>query len=103
MSRRVLAVALVLAACGSSSGGAAKPVIQTFVATPALVVGDGGVVDLSWSVSHVDTVSIAPGVGQVPTPASGSISTHVAGDNSFTLTASGPGGSATGTTQIQVC
>ena len=29
MSRRVLAVALVLAACGSSSGGAAKPVIET--------------------------------------------------------------------------
>jgi hypothetical protein len=103
MSRRVLAAALVLAACGSSPGGVAKPVIQTFVVTPTLVVGDGGVVDLSWSVSQADSVSIAPGVGQVATPASGSISTHVAGNTSFTLTASGPGGSATGTTQVQVC
>jgi hypothetical protein len=55
MSRWVLAAALGLAACGSNSGGAAKPVIQTFVATPTLVVGDGGVVDLSWSVSQADT------------------------------------------------
>jgi hypothetical protein len=103
MSRWVLAAAFVLAACGSTSRGAAKPVIQSFLATPTLVVGDGGVVDLSWSVSQAETVSIAPGVGQVPTPASGNISTHVAGNTSFTLTASGPGGSATGTAHVQVC
>jgi hypothetical protein len=103
MSRWVLAAALVLAACGSTSGGAARPVIQSFVATPTLVVGDGGTVDLSWSVSQADTVSIAPGVGQVATPASGSLSTHVAGNTTFTLTANGPGGTAMGTTPVQVC
>lgn len=103
MSRWVLAAALVLAACGSTPGGAAKPVIQSFTATPTLVVGDGGVVDLSWSVTQADSVSIAPGVGQVATPASGSVSTHVTGNTGFALTASGPGGTATGATQVKVC
>src|SRR5262249_23677823 len=103
MCRWVLAGSLVVAACGSSSGGAQRPVIQAFVATPDMGIGDGGVVNLSWSVSAADSVSIAPGIGNVTPPASGSLVTHVSGSTSFTLTASGSGGNATGTAQVQVC
>ena len=102
MSRWVLAGSLLLAACGSSSGHA-PPTIQSFSATPALLIGDGGVVELRWSVSGADSVSIAPGVGPVTPPAGGSVSPHVSGTTSFTLTATGAGGSATGTAQVRVC
>jgi hypothetical protein len=77
--------------------------IQAFVATPAKVIGDGGVVDLSWSVSGADRLSISPGVGAVTLAAAGSVSTHVLATTSFTLTASGTGGDATSSAQVQVC
>jgi hypothetical protein len=104
MSRWVLAGSLVLAACGSSpGGGGALPIVQSFVATPPLVIGDGGVVELRWSISGADSVRIDPGVGPVTPVSAGTISPHVIGTTHFTLTASGPGGDALGTTQVQVC
>jgi hypothetical protein len=103
MSRWVLASVLVLAACGSTSSGPAKPLIQSFVAAPAKVIGDGGTVDLTWSVTGADSTTIAPGVGQVTPPGGGSVSTHVAVNTSFTLTATGTGGSVTSTAQVVVC
>lgn len=101
--RWVLASTALVAACGSNSSGAQRPTIQAFVATPAQVIGDGGVVDLSWSVAGADRVSIAPSVGPVTPAAAGSVSTHVSGSTTFTLTASGSGGDTTGSTQVQVC
>lgn len=104
MSRWVLAGSLVLAACGSSSsGGGAPPIVQSFVATPPLVIGDGGVAELRWSVSGADSVRVDPGVGPVTPASGGTVSPHVAGTTHFTLTASGPGGDATGAAQVQVC
>lgn len=103
MSRWVLVGSLVLAACGSGSGGGAAPVVQAFVATPAQVIGDGGVVNLSWTVTGANTVSIAPGIGQVTPPGTGNVSTHVAGTTTFTLTASGSGGNSTAVAAVQVC
>jgi len=95
----LLVASVLLAACGSSSSGAQRPTIQAFVATPAQVIGDGGVVDLSWSVAGADRVSIAPAVGPVTPAAAGSVSTHVSASTTFTLTASGSGGDATGSVQ----
>lgn len=103
MSRWVLTGSLVFAACGSGSGGGAAPVVQAFVAAPTTVIGDGGVVNLSWSVSGASTVSIAPGIGQVTPPAAGNVSTHVSGTTAFTLTASGSGGNGTATAAVEVC
>jgi len=103
MVRRCLAATLMLLACGSSPGTTARPVVQSFTASPGLVVGDGGTVSLSWAVSGADTVSIAPGVGAVTPPSGGTVSTHVAGNTAFSLSATGPGGTASGVAQVQVC
>jgi len=103
MSRWVLVGGLVLAGCGSTSGGTAKPVIHSFVAAPAKVIGDGGTVDLTWSVTGADSTTIAPDLGQVTPPGGGSVSRHVAATTLFTLTATGAGGSATTTAQVVVC
>jgi hypothetical protein len=103
MSRWVFACSFVLGACGSGSGGGQGPFVQAFVATPAMVIGDGGVVNLNWSVSGASTVSIAPGIGQVTPPATGNVSTHVSGTTAFTLTASGSGGNSTAVASVEVC
>ena len=95
----VLAVALaslLLAACGGTTGPA--PVIASFSATPSSAAY-GTPITLQWSVSDATSLSIDPGVGAVTgtTWTVGPCTT-----TTYTLTASGPGGSATRTASVTV-
>jgi len=104
MTRTWVVGVLLLAGCGSSGGGgAALPDIASFTASPALVIGDGGVVTLSWSITGADSASIAPGIGAVATPAGGSTSAQVSANTVFTLTATGAGGTSTKLASVGVC
>ncbi len=68
----------------------AKPVIESFVASPSSVVS-GGLVELSWSVSGAKTVSIDNGIGQVA--AIGSKMLYPSASTVYTLTALNDSGS----------
>lgn len=73
------------------------PRISHFTATPE-AIPPGGSAILSWQVTGADTVTIDHGIG--PVPASGSAPIAPAEETVYTLTASGPGGTAT--TQVTV-
>jgi hypothetical protein len=77
----------------------AKPVIETFVAVPGSIVR-GGSVELQWSVSNVDTVTIDNGIGQVAATGSTWVTPPV--DTAYTLTATNDGGSSIATTSVIV-
>jgi len=102
MVRILVLVALLLVACGSG-GSAAKPVVGSFSASPAMVVGDGGTVTLAWDVSGADRATIDPGVGPVSPVAHGTVSAQVAMDTTFVLTATSSGGTATSAAAVKVC
>jgi hypothetical protein len=102
----VAACSLLLAGCGSSPGtssGPVRPFIDFFTASPDLVVGDGGVVSLSWSINGATSATIDPGVGTFSTPGSGTIFTQVSGNTDFTLTATNGAGTATQVAKVSVC
>ena len=104
MVRVLVPVAVLLAACGSSSSAtAAKPVVGSFSASPSMVVGDGGTVSLAWDISGADSARIDQGVGPVSPVAHGTVSAQVATDTTFTLTATGSGGTATSSAAVEVC
>jgi hypothetical protein len=77
----------------------AKPVIESFVAVPGTMV-QGGSVELQWSVSNVDTVTIDNGIGQVATTGSTWITPPASIE--YTLTATNEGGSSIATTSVIV-
>ena len=77
--------------------GVAKPVIESFVAVPGSIVR-GGSVELQWSVSNVDTVTIDNGIGQVAATGSTWITPQV--NTEYTLTATNDGGSSIATTLV---
>lgn len=103
MARTWRVAVLLLAGCGSSGGGSARPDIASFTASPELVVGDGGTVTLSWSVSGADSASIDHGVGALASPAGGTVSTLIAATTVFTLTATNAGGSVSRVADVKVC
>lgn len=79
---------------------AAKPTISSFEAEPR-TIERGQSATLRWSVSGEATeISIAPGVGTVS--ASGSRQVFPGQTTTYTLTASGPGGSTTLTANVTV-
>jgi len=74
-----------------------KPVIALFTASPG-TIERGAQSTLRWTVSHATNVQIAPAIGQVQE--SGSRQIFPNADTVYTLTATGPGGSAAATTSI---
>lgn len=76
-----------------------KPVITVFAASPG-TVDKGANATLRWSVEHATNVQIAPALGQVQE--SGSRSVFPNADTVYTLTATGPGGSASATASVNI-
>ena len=77
----------------------AVPVISSFTAAPnTIVCGDSST--LSWSTENSDTVTITPGIGDVP--ASGSIQVSPDTTTTYTLTASNSAGTVSETTTLTV-
>lgn len=72
------------------AGPPPKPYVQ-FSVTPT-AIRQGEAATLKWSVQHATTVSIAPGVGDVP--AAGERTVSPSGVTGYRLTAKGPGGTA---------
>jgi len=77
----------------------AKPVISLFVASPG-TIDPGGQATLRWAVEYAANVQIAPALGQVQE--SGSRVIFPSADTVYTLTATGPGGSASATASINI-
>jgi len=71
----------------------------TLTVNPA-AIWNGGESTLAWSTQYADTVTITPDIGTVA--ASGSRIITPAKDTTYTLTASGPGGTATAQARITV-
>jgi hypothetical protein len=91
MTRSALAVALlfVYACSDDQPTKAEKPVIESFTATPAMVMA-GELVTLAWSVSGADTVEISASTGAVVLANAGASGTHaiaVVTNTAFTLRA----------------
>lgn len=74
------------------------PVIQ-FGASPA-TVAPGGASVLAWTVTNATSVSIAPGIGAVET--AGTRQVTPAATTAYTLSATGPGGTATAQATVTV-
>jgi peptidoglycan-associated lipoprotein len=77
----------------------AAPVVQQFTAEPSNIQR-GESSTLRWQVSGATNVSINNGIGTVQS--NGSTVVNPANSTSYTLTASGPGGSVTGVTTVTV-
>jgi len=75
----------------------APPTIVQFGFTPE-VVRSGQLATLSWNVTGATSVSISPAIGTVN--ATGSTSIVVTSTRSYTLTATGPGGTVTATATV---
>ena len=89
--------------CGTATSTATvivhrPPTVEINVSADA--IGKGGVSTLSWSSSNADTVIIYPDIGTVmPT---GSLDVSPAASTSYTITATGPGGTAKDTVAVRV-
>jgi hypothetical protein len=80
---------------------AGPPTIGTFAASPASIIGPLGSSTLSWgAVTNADHVFIDQGIGDVAAPGSVSVSPNV--DTTYTLTATGCGGTASKQATINV-
>jgi hypothetical protein len=78
----------------------ALPVINEFKADwDSILAGES--VELSWDVSHADTITINPGVGSIST-ATGTIEVKPVQTTTYTLTASNSAGSVSSTIKITV-
>ncbi|MBW2039963.1 MAG: hypothetical protein JRI46_10320 [Deltaproteobacteria bacterium] len=82
-----------------SSEGPIPPPQVTFSADPASIIL-GETSTLTWSASNADSVSIDQGVGDVPLE--GSIPVSPAETTTYTITATGPGGTATDSVMVTV-
>jgi peptidoglycan-associated lipoprotein len=76
-----------------------KPVISLFAASPG-AIDKGGNTTLRWAVEHANNVQIAPALGHVDESGSRLICPNA--DTVYTLTATGPGGSASATTSVNI-
>ena len=76
-----------------------KPVIMLFAASPG-TIDKGGETTLRWAVGHANNVQIAPALGQVQE--SGSKGIFPSADTVYTLTATGPGGTATARASVGI-
>ena len=76
-----------------------KPVISLFAASPG-TIDKGGQATLRWAVEHANNVQIAPALGQVQE--SGSREIFPNADTVYTLTATGPGGTASARASVGV-
>ncbi|MCP4691349.1 MAG: hypothetical protein GY859_25115, partial [Desulfobacterales bacterium] len=74
------------------------PTVELFLEPAEIEAGGESV--LSWAAEHAQIVSIDPGVG--PVGPSGSIVVHPAENIRYTITAEGPGGSATASATLNV-
>ncbi len=83
----------------TKSASAAPPVITNFEASPSAIY-TGQSATLSWSTSNATAVSIDNGIGSQPV--SGSVTISPAQTTVYTLTATGPAGSASAQTTIAV-
>lgn len=72
----------------------------TLSASPNSIAA-GASATLSWSTQNATSLTIDNGIGQVAVP-SGSVMVHPAATTSYTATASGPGGNATGGATVTV-
>jgi len=102
--RRTCALALGLGlAAGCSGGGtsspAPPPVISSFTAQP-VSIPSGRSSTLSWTVTNATSLSIDQGVGDVTGRTTATVSPTI--DTTYTLTATGAGGSATRSTPVTV-
>jgi peptidoglycan-associated lipoprotein len=86
-------------AAASGGGSNLRPVVAEFVAEPS-TIERGQSANLRWSVSNATEVSIDHGMGTVPSTGTRRITPPET--ITYTLMASGPGGSATGTATITV-
>lgn len=76
-----------------------KPLISLFAASPG-TIDKGSDTNLRWAVEHANNVRISPVLGQVDE--SGSRRIFPAADTVYTLTATGPGGTATATASVNL-
>ncbi len=96
---------LTASGAGGTSSAAATvtvnrpPVISSFTAQPvSIVIGRSST--LSWTVSNATSLSIDQGVGDVTGRTAAIVSPTI--DTTYTLTAAGPGGTATRSTPVTV-
>jgi peptidoglycan-associated lipoprotein len=83
----------------AQSAAPEKPMISLFAASPG-TVDKGGEATLRWVVEHANNVRIAPALGAVQE--SGSRAVFPAADTVYTLTATGPGGTASATASVSL-
>jgi|GEM_PF-1795685 len=90
-------------------GGTGTAAVTVVVATPTPVVvltaepetiQPGGASTLEWTSTHADTCVIEPGIGSVD--ATGSITVSLTETTPYTITATGPGGTAAATAVVTV-
>ncbi len=84
----------------------APPSIAQFTATPEAVAPDGEVT-LTWSVQGANEIAITANGGRRidvsgTSPVDGSVKTTIANDTTFTLRATGPGGTTTATAAVAI-
>jgi hypothetical protein len=76
------------------------PTIDSFTASPTGVVVQGTAVTLAWQTTNADSVTITT-LGGEPVDGSAGVTPPV-GDTTYTLTATGPGGTVTGSVTVSV-
>ena len=76
-----------------------KPVIALFAASPGSI-DKGGQTTLRWAVEHANNVQISPALGSVQE--SGSRAVFPSAATRYTLTATGPGGTASATASVSI-
>lgn len=82
------------------NGVLSPPTITSFTASPNPLVA-GGATTLRWNTTNTDSVTVTPNGGS-SLPASGSLSVSPPTTTTYTLTATGPGGTTTATTSVIV-
>ncbi|MEY2667979.1 MAG: hypothetical protein RJA59_617, partial [Pseudomonadota bacterium] len=95
----VLALAAVMSGCLGGNEHEitpSRPAILSFTATPATIAAGGSTV-LAWNVTGADTISIAPGLGQV---SGTSISIRPVATTTYVLTARNAGGTSTSSVTV---
>lgn len=81
------------------SVSAPPPTINSFIAAPSTITA-GQSATLSWIVSNATSISIDNGIGAVTSP--GFVTVNPSASTTYTLTAFGPGGSATASATVAV-
>ena len=77
-----------------------RPPTASLSVDPEEIFNAGDGATLTWSTANASSASIDQGVGEVTPVADGSTTVYPAGTTTYTLTASGPGGSASDTATV---